>query len=240
MKTRLEQLAGKNANRLTVLAARLGREKMRSRRIICTACGENEYDTRDATDVCGHCLENIWMAQNIIAGEYRAGKRGGLIPVWLTTVSHWIGYPGLETSSYDQVPAPFGRGSSNDTLNTLYVELFAALAEALPLDPKGADEAEPLLSMKANRWSSGDKDTILARIPTKAADALRDLWAFVRWHSKAAYQHGFDDGHNLLARLNLGNLTAEGFAEEIAEQTERMREQMTKIAKRARIAAHEH
>jgi hypothetical protein len=76
MKTRLEQLAGKNANRLAVLAARNGREKTRSRRIACTACGEIEFDTRDATDVCQHCLANIWMAQNIIAGEYRAGKKG--------------------------------------------------------------------------------------------------------------------------------------------------------------------
>lgn len=67
--------------------------------------------------------------------------------------------------------------------------------------------------------SSYDEGKIYARMPKSAVKALRDLWSLLLWHSAEAYQQGFRAGHDLLARMNLGDATFEQFQAAIAKQT---------------------
>jgi hypothetical protein len=238
MTARLEVLAGKNELRLTVLKARKERQISRTRFVTCSVCLDRGYSDRDQHDICDKCLISIWGAENVINGEYRAGKKDGLCAVCCTTAPHWLPYPQLATSGND-VPEdavfarPDHRGKperSDRTLQILYVEIMEAFAEALPCDPKSRAEAEPLISGGQGNGYGADANSVYARLPSKALKPLRDLWHLFRWHSQAAYNHGFDAGRDLLSQMNLGQLTAESFMIEIEEQTKRQQERLQRMA----------
>lgn len=232
---RLRILAGKNKNRIAVLEAREKRCKARSRYVLCLACNEKEFSFRSAQDICDQCLIDLWGAQSVLAGEYRASRGDGLVPVKLTERYHDLEYPSLATSNED-VPkkAVFARGgvfertaNTSDTMRMLYLELVTAMSHVLPCDPESRKKAERLID-----GGGFDQDSyIFTRLPAPAVNALRDLWYLMRWHSHEAFRQGFEEGHNLLSRMNLGTITYEGFAAEITEQIRQTRVQLEKTAK---------
>lgn len=230
---RLVELAGKDKNRLAVLEGRNARMKSRSRRLICAACNESDYDNRDVSDICDQCLIDLWGARNIIKGEYKAGQKSGLLPFKLTRMPHWLEYPHLSTTQ-EEIPedAPFARGdkSSDRAIQEMYVEIIKGLSEAMPCDPASREDAKSLIEGGS---SFSDQDTIYVRLPAITAKALRDLWDLIRWHSHEAHRQGFETGRDLLSQMNLGKIGYEGFIQEIADQTERSQAELKRIADEA-------
>lgn len=228
----LTALAKGNAARKAVLAGRAERASSRSRYLTCPACNERAFHHRAKTDICEPCLTDLWNAQDVMQGAFDAGKATGLIPVALTTVPHFVEYPMLATTEQPPAQASFARWYGDDrdrkrdpedarrTLARLFVELMKGLATVLPVDPQARGECERLIGgdWHGEEWAEAD-DVSKVRLPADVVKALRDLWGFVQWHSNVTHVAGIQQGRDLLQQLNLGEITADAFTDEVARQT---------------------
>lgn len=203
-------------------AERQNRAKSRSRWITCPSCGHRQHAFRAAEDICGECLHALWTAfDQSKQAEINEGEDSPLMAIKMTIVPHWLPHPRIAPDTKVPPDAVFSRRragyadraeeSAASTLQILYSEIIAGLAEAYPLAP--GETAMPFLG--------GDRqDNFRARVPRKTVTALLDLWQFVQWCSYQAYGDGHAKGRALLMGLNSGDLTVDTFNAAITRQTE--------------------
>lgn len=202
--------------------ARQRRAKSRARWIVCPSCGHKQYAFRAAEDICGECLHDLWTAHDAAKqAEVNEGAESPLLPIKMTKTPHWLPHPRLAPDTKVPPDAVFSRRRSGyadrteespaSTLQIIYSEIVAGLAEAYPLAP--GKEAMDFLNARY-------EDNYRAMVPRKTVTGLLDLWQFVQWCSYQAYGDGHAKGRALLMGLNSGDLTVDTFNAAITRQTE--------------------
>lgn len=206
------------------------RSRKRIHRVACLTCGLR-MDVRGslATAPCDDCIIMLWEAQDkrdeVMAKGVASGWSAFRIPSGRR--SHDLAHPALGGNDIGQAPPPsasFDRGQSSPT--TLMQRLFEELLDGLhAMSPADTTWSGPsVLPM-----SGGSNIQPAIRIPTEMAKTILDLWFFVQWLALNRYKAGFDLGHNLLLRMQLGQDTVEAFEKATVEQTKRSQERIGKI-----------
>lgn len=213
-----EARAGWN-ERISAYAERLPRQYRRNE---CVACGDT--DLIRAGQICKSCFADLIKAE-VARGREDDGEGEALS---VSNRDHWNNVKRL--TGYKSAPpdAPFMSNipdkdrlhiSPQSVFQKLMTRLAVLCLEAFPA--AGQRNTKPLLG---SRDAGADRITGIA--PTGFTEAIRELEDFIVWAELAAYQDGFEKGHNLLTGLASGTMTNEGFTQEVFKANERLTKRM--------------